>query len=77
MLADLVVVAGLLAVAAATFAWLALVVFGLSRGDQARSLPPGVWVLLCLFSPAGAVVYLVVSLAWRHRPRRGVWRRLP
>ncbi|MGH3207432.1 MAG: hypothetical protein ACRDNO_06705 [Trebonia sp.] len=75
MLADLVVIASLLVAVAATFAWLALVVSGLSRAEETRYLPRGVWVLLCLFSPVGAVVYLVVYLAvrgaWRRAPRRG------
>jgi hypothetical protein len=53
----------------ATFAWLALVVFGLSRAEETRFLPRAVWVLLCLFSPVGAVVYLIVRCAWRRRPR--------
>jgi hypothetical protein len=75
MLADLVLIAGLLVAAAGTLAWLALVVFGLSQPAGTRFLPRPVWLLLCLFSPVGAVVYLTVGGAWRHRPhvpvRRG------
>jgi len=69
MLADLVLIVGLLVAVVATFAWLALVVFGLSRADETRFLPRAAWVLLCLFSPVGAVVYLIVRCAWRRRPR--------
>jgi hypothetical protein len=69
MLADLVLIAGLLVAVVATFAWLALVVFGLSRAEETRFLPRAGWVLLCLFSPVGAVVYLIVRCAWRRRPR--------
>jgi hypothetical protein len=69
MLADLVLIAGLLVAVAATFAWLALLLFGLGRADATRFLPRGIWLLLCLFSPVGAAVYLVFSRAWRRRPR--------
>ena len=69
MLADLVLIAGLLVAVVATFAWLALVVFGLSQPAGTRFLPRPVWLLLCLFSPVGAVVYLIVRCAWRRRPR--------
>jgi hypothetical protein len=68
MLADLVLIVGLLVAVVATFAWLALVVFGLSQAEE-RFLPRAGWVLLCLFSPVGAVVYLIVRCAWRRRPR--------
>ena len=73
MLADLVLIAGLLVAVAATFAWLALAVFVLSRMDETRVLPRAVWLLLCLCSPVGAVIYLIVRWAWRRRPvlRRG------
>ena len=69
MLADLVLIAGLLVAAAATLAWLAMAVFGLSQSAGTRFLPRPVWLLFCLFSPVGAVVYLIVRCACRRRPR--------
>jgi hypothetical protein len=72
MLADLVLLAGLPVAVVATLAWLALAVFGLSRAAETRFLSGGVWLLLCVFSPVGAVVYLIVRGAWRHRPRAPV-----
>ena len=73
MLADLALIAGLLAAVAATLAWLALVVSGLSRTGETRVFPWVAWLLLCLFSPVGAVGYLIARWAWRRRPvlRRG------
>jgi len=67
MLADLLLIAGLLVAAAATFAWLGLMVSGLSRTDGTRFLPRAVWLLLCLFSPVGAVIYLIAHWAWVRR----------
>jgi len=73
VLADLLLIAGLLAAAAATLAWLALALSGPSRTDGTSFLPRAVWLLLCLFSPVGAVIYLVAHWAWRRRRRaRGV-----
>jgi hypothetical protein len=66
--ADLVLIGGLLAAAAATLGWLALLAALLGRAEAVRFPPRGAWVLLCVFSPVGAVVYLAADWAWRRRP---------
>lgn len=68
MIADFVLIAGLLAALAATLAWLVMIATGLRQADDMRFLPRGAWMLLCIFSPVVAVIYLIACLAWRHRP---------
>jgi hypothetical protein len=75
MLADLVVITGLAAALAATVGWMALMAAGLSRADESRFPPQWAWVLLCVFSPLGAVSYLIASQAWGAGPGFARFRR--
>lgn len=70
MSADLIFLAGLPAAACVAAGWVALVVFGLNRADEARFLPRPAWILLCVFSPAAAIACLAAAWAWDHRHRR-------
>jgi hypothetical protein len=65
MLADLVLVLGVLA----AVGWIALWAAELSRAPEVRFLPRTAWAVLCMFCiPAGAVAYLIAGRVWRHPP---------
>jgi hypothetical protein len=68
MLADLVFIAGAVAVLGLLAAWEIFLLNDLTYAERVRFLPRWLWACLCLLAiPLGGIAYLIIGRVWRRR----------
>ena len=66
MLADLVFVAGAVALLALLAAWVIFFLNDLTYAERVRFLPRWLWAILCLITiPLGGIAYLLIGRVWK------------
>jgi hypothetical protein len=72
VIADVVLVAGLLVAIALIVGWEFFLLRDLATAERVRFLPRGLWAFICLTQiPLGGIAYLLIGHVWprRHRAR--------
>ena len=68
MLADVVLVIGLLAAIALIVGWEYFLLRDLATADRVRFIPRGLWAFICLIQiPLGGIAYLLIGRVWARR----------
>jgi hypothetical protein len=68
MVADVVLVAGLLAAIALIVGWEFFLLRDLATAVRVRFLPRGLWAFICLIQiPLGGIAYLLIGHVWTRR----------